>query len=101
MYIVFSTNKIKAEHLDEFLAQVRIHAANSNAEPGCVRYDVMQDADDPQTICLHEVFRDEDAFHAHQTYDFYKDWMTRSKDWRHAEHRVRHVLDYVFRSEDG
>ncbi|MDA0799538.1 MAG: putative quinol monooxygenase [Chloroflexi bacterium] len=101
MYIVFSTNKIKAEHLDEFLAQVRVHAANSNAEPGCVRYDVMQDTTDPQTVCLQEVFLNEDAFHAHQANDFYKDWMARSKDWRHAEYRVRHVLDYVFRSEDG
>jgi quinol monooxygenase YgiN len=101
MYIVFSTNKIKAEHLDEFLSQVRIHAANSNAEPGCVRYDVMQDTTDPQTVCLNEVFLNEDAFHAHQANDFYKDWMARSKDWRHAEYRVRHVLDYVFRSEDG
>lgn len=101
MYIVFSTNKIKAEHLDEFLSQVRIHAANSNAELGCVRYDVMQDTTDPQTICLQEVFADEDAFRAHQANDFYKDWMARSRKWRHAEFRTRHVLDYVFRSEDG
>jgi autoinducer 2-degrading protein len=101
MYIIFSTNKIKAEYLVEFLDQVRIHAANSISEPGCVRYDVMQDTADPQIVCLQEVFRDEAAFLAHQANDFYKDWMVRSKDWRHAEYRVRHVLDYVFRSEDG
>ncbi len=100
MYIVLSTNKIKIEHLDEFLSQVLVHATNSNAEPGCVRYDVMQDTADPQTICLHEVFTDEAAFLAHQANDFYKDWMERSKDWRHVESRVRHVLDYVFRSEN-
>ena len=99
MYVVFSINKIKAEHLDEFLSQVRVHAANSGAEPGCVRYDVMQGLDDPQTVCLHEVFEDEAAFLAHQAYDYYKEWMVRSKDWRHAEHRIRHVLDYVFESE--
>ena len=101
MYVIFSINKIRAEYLDEFLREVKVHARNSNAEPGCVRYDVLQDVTDPQTVCLHEVFRDESAFAEHQAAGYYKDWMARSKDWRHSEQRIRHVLDYVFRTEDG
>jgi autoinducer 2-degrading protein len=96
MYVIFSINKIRPEHLAEFVEQVREHAINSNAEPGCVRYEVLQDVDDPQTVCLHEVFLDEAAFDAHQAADYYRDWMERSKDWRHTEQRIRHVLDYVY-----
>jgi autoinducer 2-degrading protein len=101
MYVVFSINRIRAEHLGEFLEQVRVHARNSNAEPGCVRYDVLQDLQDPQTVCLHEVFVDEAAFDAHQAAGYYKEWMERSKGWRHNEQRIRHVLDYVYRAEEG
>ena len=96
MYVIFSTNKIRAEHLDEFVEQVRVHARNSNEEPGCLRFEVLQDASDPQTICLHEVFEDEAAFNAHQTHAYYREWMDRSREWRHAEQHVRHVLDYVY-----
>ena len=38
----------------------------------------------------------EAAFRQHLTYDFYKAWMARSKDWRHSENRIRHVLDFVY-----
>jgi len=96
MYVVFSINRIRPEHLDAFLAGVKHHAANSAAEPGCVRYEVLQDTADPHVVCLHEVFRNEAAFVAHQSYAFYKDWMARSRDWRFSEQRIRHVLDYVY-----
>ena len=96
MYVIYSINKIRAEHLEEFVEQVRAHARNSSAEPGCLRYEVLQDVDDPQTVCLHEVFEDESAFAAHQAADYYRAWMDRLRDWRHDEQRVRHVLDYVY-----
>lgn len=101
MFAIFSINRVRREHLDEFLAGVREHARNSSAEPGCLRYEVLQDRDDPQTVCLYEVFRDEAAFAEHQAADYYKEWMARSRDWRHHEQRIRHVLDYVYRPEDG
>lgn len=95
MYVVLNIIKVKREHLAEFVAGVREHAENSRSEPGCARYDVLQDVDDPQTICLYEVFRDQAAFEEHLTYAYYEDWMRRSKDWRHSENRVRRVLDYI------
>ena len=47
MYVVFSINKIKAPHLDDFVRNVRLHAGRSNREPGCVRYEVLEDTADP------------------------------------------------------
>lgn len=101
MYVVCNLITVKSEHLDEFVAGVREHARNSNAEPGCVRYDVLQDIDDPQVICLYEVFRDEDAFRMHLSRDYYRTWMQISKSWRVSENRIRHVLDYIYRPEDA
>lgn len=101
MYVVFSINRVRDEHLEEFLAGVREHARNSSAEPGCERYEVLQGRDDPRVVCLYEVFQDEAAFEEHRRYDYYRDWMERSRDWRHSEERIRHVLDYVYRPEDG
>ena len=36
-----------------------------NHEPGCLRFDVIQDANDPNRIWLYEVYKDEAAFQAH------------------------------------
>lgn len=72
------------------------HARLSSAEPGCIRYEVMQDVLDKQTVCLYEVFLDEAAFREHLTYDYYRMWMETSREWRHSEGRIRHVLDYVY-----
>ncbi len=100
MYVIFNRIKVKAEYLEDFLKNVRVHARNSSEEPGCVRYDVLQDTSDPQLVFLFEVFKDEAAFQSHLTYDFYKAWMEKSKTWRHSEERIRHVLDYIYRRED-
>ena len=95
MYVVFSINKIKAPHLDDFVRNVRLHAGRSNRESGCVRYEVLEDTADPQTICLYEVFVDEAAFHAHVRAPYYLEWMQMSKEWRHREQRTRHVLKFL------
>jgi autoinducer 2-degrading protein len=100
MYVIFNIIKVREEHLEKFLKGVYQHARNSSSEPGCVRYEVLQDVADPQTVCLYEVFRDEAAFKEHLTYDYYKEWMTNSKEWRHSENRIRHVLDYIYGPED-
>ena len=101
MYVILSVNRIRPEYLDEFVTNVREHARSSNNEPGCLRYEVLQDTTDPQTVCLYEVFRDETAFAEHQTADYYKRWMASSRDWRYDEQRIRHVLDFIHTPLDG
>lgn len=95
MYVIVGLHKILPEHLPEYLENVRRHAENSRGEPGCLRYEVLQDQDDPTTICLYEVFQDEAAFHAHQAAPHYKWWMNLSRDWRDGPARSRHVLHFV------
>ncbi len=101
MYVIFNIIKVRQEYLDQFLTGVYQHARNSSAEPGCVRYEVMQDVIDPQTVCLYEVFHNEAAFREHLTCDHYKAWMANSKEWRHSEDCTRHVLDYIYGPEQA
>jgi quinol monooxygenase YgiN len=96
VYIVLGTIKVKPEHLDEFVDNVRRHAANSLREPGCLRYDVLQDLTDPTSISLYEVFRSEADLDFHHAQDYYKDWMTMSRDWRDVSSYTRRVLRNVF-----
>ena len=96
MYTVLGIIKVKAEHLNEFVDHVRTHAEDSMREAGCVRFEVLQDRQDPQTICLFEVFRSEADLDKHREQDYYKHWMAISRDWRDASSYSRRVLNHIY-----
>lgn len=95
MHAVLGIIKVKTEHLDAFVEHVRTHASHSVREPGCLRFDVLQDRDDLLTICLYEVFRSEADLDIHRRQDYYKRWMEMSRDWRDASSCTRRVLNYI------
>lgn len=50
----------------EFLELIEHDAAHSESdEPGCLRFDVLRDAEDPSKYYFYEVYRDEAAHQAH------------------------------------
>lgn len=100
MYAVLGIIRVKAEHLDDFVEHIRTHARNSVQEPGCLRFDVLQDRDDPRTICLYEVFRSEADLDRHREQDSYRRWMALSREWRDRESYTRRVLDHIFPPDD-
>jgi (4S)-4-hydroxy-5-phosphonooxypentane-2,3-dione isomerase len=67
MLALMVTIKIKPGHHDAFM-EAMLGDARGPAydEPGCLRFDVVQDANDPNTIYLYEVYRDEAAIEAHR-----------------------------------
>ena len=101
MYVIVGLHKILPKCLPEYLENVKLHARNSNAEPGCLRYEVLQDQDDPTTIALYEVFEDERAFQAHRGAEHYRWWMDISRDWRDGPPLDRHVMEFVASKEDS
>jgi autoinducer 2-degrading protein len=101
VYIVLNTIKVKPEHLKDFIENVRNHAKNSVREPGCLRFDVLQDVADPQTVCLYEVFRTESDLETHRTQDYYKRWMAMSSEWREISSSRRRVLHYIHPPDDA
>ena len=60
--------------MDDFLAATLVNARKSLAEPGVLRFDVIQDQADPAHVVLTEVYRDEQAPAAHKLTPHYAAW---------------------------
>ena len=65
MHILFANIHALPEPREEYLQALLTHAENTRAEPGCVRFDVLQDNDDPNCFRRYEVYQDEAAYNAH------------------------------------
>ena len=66
MFAIVVRQKIRPQHLDEYLAVITNHARRSaTEEPGCLRFDVVQRQDDPTEVHLYELYRDRAALDAH------------------------------------
>ena len=66
MYSIFVTINVKPEHVEAFkAASVGDAEGSTRDEPGCLRFDMHQDAENSARFYLYEVYRDEAAFQAH------------------------------------
>ena len=78
--------KIKQGHKEAFMASMMGDAHGSNKdEPGCLRFDVLQDNEDPNRIHLYEVYKDQAAVDAHRAAPHYTKWRETVKDWFDGE----------------
>jgi len=74
MLVVHVQVRIRAGRVEEFLAATLANARASLAEPGVLRFDVIQDEADPAHVVLVEVYRDTDAAAAHKLTAHYAAW---------------------------
>jgi autoinducer 2-degrading protein len=81
MLIVHVDVHVVANRVEEFLAATRANAAASLNEPGVLRFDVVQDLNDPAHIMLVEVYRDEAAAGDHKQTAHYATWRDAVADW--------------------
>lgn len=81
MRVVHVDVAVVPEHLDDFLDATRRNAAASRQEPGVLRFDVVQDRDDPTHVVLVEVYADEDAPGAHKQTEHYATWREAVAGW--------------------
>lgn len=82
MYVLVVTIDIKAGFKDKFIAAMLDDARGSvGNEPGCVRFDVIQDEKVANRIYLHEVYKDRAAFDLHMTTPHFLTWNETVKDW--------------------
>jgi autoinducer 2-degrading protein len=66
VYAIVVRQKIQPEHLEAYLELMLSHARGSLAEePGCLRFDVVQNEADPSEVFLYEVYRDQAALDEH------------------------------------
>lgn len=64
----------KPDKVEAFLELATYDARNSRQEPGCVRFDVLRQNDNPLRFAFYEVYKDDDAVKAHQQTEHYARW---------------------------
>jgi (4S)-4-hydroxy-5-phosphonooxypentane-2,3-dione isomerase len=83
MYVIIAPIQIKTGYKEQFIEAVVEDARSSvSHEPGCLRFDVIQDANDADRIWLYEVYKDEAAFQAHLQSPHLLKFRDSTKDWR-------------------
>jgi autoinducer 2-degrading protein len=101
MLVLLVEIKIKPGYRDQFVEALMLDAKGSvNDEPGCLRFDVLQDSENPNRIYLYEVYKDEQALEAHRAAPHFTKWRETVKDWFDGE-LVRHMCSTVFSTEEA
>jgi len=91
---------VKPEHVEAFRRATIQNGAASVQEPGVVRFDVMQQADDATRFVLVEVYRNLDATAKHKQTSHYHTWADTVTDML-AEPRTRVAYHNVFPDDQG
>ena len=80
MYILMVRLKVKQDHINDFIkASIADGTGSVLHEPGCRRFDIIQDETDPTLFAFNEVYNDEAAFEHHKTTSHFKQWDTAAK----------------------
>ena len=74
MYIILIHVHIKPETIEKFKTATAENARNSLLEPGVVRFDCLQQTEDPTRFTLVEVYHSQDDQLLHRETKHYKDW---------------------------
>jgi quinol monooxygenase YgiN len=74
MLIVHVHVRVKPEAVEAFRAATLENARNSVAEPGVVRFDVLQQEDDPSRFVLLEIYRTPEDPARHKETEHYATW---------------------------
>ncbi|MGA2501126.1 MAG: antibiotic biosynthesis monooxygenase [Tepidisphaeraceae bacterium] len=81
MYVVCVHVHVKPEHREAFLQVSLENARGTIQEPGNLRFDVLQLAEDPNRFMLYEVYRDEAGIEAHRKTAHYARWRDAVGPW--------------------
>lgn len=71
---------VKPEAINEFIEASVLNHRGSVRESGNLRFDFVQQADDPCRFMLYEAFESEEAVAVHKTTDHYLKWRDAVKD---------------------
>jgi (4S)-4-hydroxy-5-phosphonooxypentane-2,3-dione isomerase len=75
MQAIWVKIRIKPTERQRFLHAIELDALESERdEPGCLRFNVLQDAQDENVYYCYEVFADEAAMEAHKTTPHFAAW---------------------------
>jgi autoinducer 2-degrading protein len=91
MFVVCVRIHVKSGRSESFREAAIRNARNTREEPGNLRFDVLQQEQDPNRFTFYEVYRTAEDFAAHQKTAHYLEWRETVADWM-AEPRegIRH-----------
>jgi autoinducer 2-degrading protein len=81
MHVTLVHVQVEPEAVEGFVDATRANHEGSIREPGCIRFDVLQAADDPARFVLYEAYVDEDAARAHKETAHYREWRDAVAPW--------------------
>ena len=100
MLVVCIYVHVKPDCLDAFIEASIENASSTIEEPGNLRFDVIQQADDPNRFLLYEVYRDEAGMKSHKETAHYEQWRDTVADMMaEPRHSVKHAN--VFPDDEG
>jgi autoinducer 2-degrading protein len=99
MLVVHVHVRVRPGQVEEFLAATLVNARASLAEPGVLRFDVIQDEADAAHVVLVEVYRDAGAPAAHKLTPHYAVWRDAVAEMM-AEPRASTRFSAVFPPDD-
>jgi (4S)-4-hydroxy-5-phosphonooxypentane-2,3-dione isomerase len=100
MIIVHVQVHVKSDRVSDFAEATRKNASNSVKEPGCARFDVVQDSEDATRFVLVEAYRDAAAVASHKETAHYQTWRDAVADMM-AEPRTSRKFTNVFPDDAG
>jgi (4S)-4-hydroxy-5-phosphonooxypentane-2,3-dione isomerase len=72
---------VKFEKITEFIQACRENHYKSIQEKGNIRFDVLQNAEDPEKFLLYEAYENDEAAAAHKKTEHYLVWRDKVADW--------------------
>ena len=65
---------VKPGHRDAFLEKLSVHGAHIRTEEGCESLEIFTNTDDPNSVCVWEVWSNRPLWDAHMVNDASKAW---------------------------
>ncbi len=94
--------RIRPEFISEFQKASCENARLTLQEPGAIRFDVLQNADDPTSFIFVEVYRQADDHLAHKETAHYKEWRSKVEPWmQEPRTAVRYIPVFVTACREG
>ena len=100
MYVTLVYVHVKPEHVADFIEAMRPNHEGSIHEPGNLRFDILQAADDPTRFLAYEAYVDEASAWAHKETTHYLRWRDQVAPWM-AEPRQGVRYEGLFPAPDS
>jgi autoinducer 2-degrading protein len=97
MFIYIVNINVLPEYVEQFKSASLENAKNTVNEPQNIRFDVLQEDDDPTKFVLYEVYTDEKGLDAHKQTDHYNKWKTEVESWMAEKRKATKLTELFFK----